>query len=118
MQNPLAPRNTLGYLRTAMPRYDPDNPRLSPLVPMPMRVTKQQQDRLRAAREKDGITLQDHVRRALDMYLDHMDMVYARRDQPLPEGQLGVAVAYPGAPPGRNAGAAAISSPVPKAVIR
>lgn len=41
----------------------------SDLRPLPMRVTPQQYDRLRGARDRDGLSVAEHVRRALDFYL-------------------------------------------------
>lgn len=38
--------------------------------PLPMRITEKQYDRLKAAREFDNLAIQEHVRRALDFYLD------------------------------------------------
>lgn len=38
-----------------------------------MRITQKQYDRLHAAREADHISIQEHVRRALDYYLDGLD---------------------------------------------
>ena len=39
------------------------------LRPLPMRVTPRQYERLTQARDRDGLTIQEHVRRALDLYL-------------------------------------------------
>lgn len=45
----------------------------SSLRPLPMRITQLQFDRLHAARERDGLSVQEHVRRALDLYLSIAD---------------------------------------------
>jgi hypothetical protein len=45
-----------------------------------MRVTTQQIARLHAVRARDGITIQDHVRRALDEYLDRLDQLWSLRN--------------------------------------
>ena len=41
----------------------------SPLRPLPMRITELQWQRLNGARSRDAISIQEHVRRALDEYL-------------------------------------------------
>jgi len=52
----------------------PINPKkTSPLRPLPMRITELQWERLKAARDYDDIAIQEHVRRALDKYLDGLD---------------------------------------------
>lgn len=53
----------------------------SNLRTLPMRITEQQFERLHAAREKDGLMVQEHVRRALDIYLAGVvpDFVYTGR---------------------------------------
>jgi len=43
------------------------------LRPLPMRITQRQYDRLTAHRARDHISIQEHVRRALDNYLDLLD---------------------------------------------
>jgi hypothetical protein len=50
----------------------------APLRPLPMRVTPKQFERLHQARERDLISVQEHVRRALDAYLDMLDRKAAR----------------------------------------
>lgn len=45
----------------------------TPLKPLPMRVTERQYERLKAQRAKDGYTVQELVRRALDFYLDSVE---------------------------------------------
>ena len=39
------------------------------LRPLPMRITQLQYERLLAARARDGLSIQEHVRRSLDAYL-------------------------------------------------
>jgi hypothetical protein len=39
------------------------------LVPLPLRVAKSQQIRLCATRDRTGISVQEHIRRAIDLYL-------------------------------------------------
>ena len=39
------------------------------LRPLPLRVAKKQYERLDAARTRTGISIQEHARRALDLYL-------------------------------------------------
>jgi len=56
-----------------MPNPNLTNRKNSPLRPLPMRITELQWTRLLAAREFDDIAIQEHVRRALDMYLDAVD---------------------------------------------
>lgn len=41
--------------------------------PLPMRITQKQYERLHAARDNDHLAIQEHVRRALDYYLDYLD---------------------------------------------
>ena len=53
----------------------------SDLRPLPMRVTQHQFERLQGARERDGLSVQEHVRRALDFYLDRLENVPQKVDQ-------------------------------------
>lgn len=39
------------------------------LIPMPLRVATRQYERLDAARARTGLSIQEHARRALDLYL-------------------------------------------------
>lgn len=39
------------------------------LVPLPLRVARSQKDRLAEARDRTGISIQEHVRRSIDLYL-------------------------------------------------
>jgi hypothetical protein len=43
------------------------------LRPLPLRVTQRQYLRLVAHRSLDSLPIQEHVRRALDVYLDELD---------------------------------------------
>jgi hypothetical protein len=43
------------------------------MTPLPMRVAKVQIVRLVEARTRTGIAIQEHVRRAIDMYLDRIE---------------------------------------------
>jgi hypothetical protein len=45
----------------------------SDLRPLPMRITKLQFERLQGVRARDGLPIQEHVRRALDIYLAGVD---------------------------------------------
>ena len=38
-------------------------------MPLPLRVANSQKDRLNAARTRTGISIQEHVRRSIDLYL-------------------------------------------------
>ena len=55
----------------------------STLTPLPMRITALQRERLVAARERDGTSIQEHVRRALDMYLDAIEKIVAAAPRPI-----------------------------------
>jgi hypothetical protein len=46
--------------------------KLSQLVPQPTRLTKHHLQGLRALRDMDGMSIQEHIRRAVDVYLDLM----------------------------------------------
>jgi hypothetical protein len=50
-----------------------DMNRKNPMKPLPVRVTPLQYDRLTQARARNGLAIQEHVRRALDMYLDKIE---------------------------------------------
>jgi hypothetical protein len=45
----------------------------SDLRPLPMRITQLQFERLQNVRARDGLAIQEHVRRALDIYLAGVD---------------------------------------------
>jgi hypothetical protein len=45
----------------------------SDLHPLPMRVSRLQIERLRDLRAKDGLSVQEHVRRSIDQYLAILD---------------------------------------------
>ena len=62
----------------------PINRKQSPLRPLPMRITDLQWERLQALRAYDAISIQEHVRRALDEYLDAVEF---RRLQTSPSGR-------------------------------
>jgi predicted DNA-binding protein len=51
------------------------------LHPLPTRVSKLAIARLNALRDHDGMTIQEHVRRAVDDYLDRVETKYARQSQ-------------------------------------
>lgn len=55
------------------------------LRPLPMRITQKQYERLQQARANDQIAIQEHVRRALDNYLDLLDRKQARTAPPQEE---------------------------------
>src|SRR4029077_14058345 len=48
------------------------------LRPLPTRVTPRQYDRLMIHRSRDHLSIQEHVRRALDMYLESLDKRWER----------------------------------------
>lgn len=50
----------------------------SELTPLPMRISQLQVERLRAARNRDGLNIQEHVRRALDLYLAKIEREFAK----------------------------------------
>lgn len=54
------------------------NPLKVALRPLPMRITPIQYARLQNARIADGRTIQEHIRKALDVYLDGLDRASAR----------------------------------------
>jgi len=52
----------------------------SELTPLPMRVTQLQAERLREARNRDGLSVQEHVRRSLDIYLNKIEREYSQKE--------------------------------------
>lgn len=46
--------------------------------PLPMRITHKQYERLQAARDYDHLSIQEHVRRSLDFYLDFLEKKQGR----------------------------------------
>jgi hypothetical protein len=74
----------------------PFSQRPANLRPLPMRITQRQYDRLVAHRERDSIALQEHIRRALDNYLDLLDRKASREDERSPpSAEDGVPSALP-----------------------
>jgi hypothetical protein len=65
----------------------PVNRKSAPLRPLPMRITPNQFARLQAQRDYDAIAVQEHVRRALDLYLDLMDKRRAKENPPTPAAE-------------------------------
>jgi hypothetical protein len=57
----------------------------SELMPLPMRVTRLHIERLREARNRDGLSVQEHVRRALDIYLNKIEREFNQKEITLPE---------------------------------
>ena len=53
----------------------------SELRPLPMRVSQLQFERLHQARARDGLSVQEHVRRALDLYLKQIEREAAKVPQ-------------------------------------
>ena len=51
------------------------------LIPLPMRVAALQKTRLDAVRTRTGIAVQEHVRRAIDLYLDVVEQEAKARGQ-------------------------------------
>ena len=60
----------------------------APLVSLPMRITQMQRARLEAARDHDHIAIQEHVRRALDKYLDAVEKRRALEPPPAGPAEL------------------------------
>ena len=60
----------------------------SELRPLPMRITQLQFERLHAARARDGLSVQEHVRRALDQYLQKLEREAQRTTAQSPEAEL------------------------------
>lgn len=58
----------------------------SELRPLPMRITQLQFERLHGARARDGLSVQEHVRRALDVYLGKIERDFAKASSP-PEAE-------------------------------
>lgn len=75
------------------------------LRPLPMRITQRQYDRLVAHRARDHIAIQEHVRRALDNYLELLDRK-AVRELPLsdeaPSDASSVLESPPSPPPQKS----------------
>lgn len=98
----------------------PVNRKQSPLKPLPMRVTVKQFERLHAARSRDEISVQEHVRRALDLYLAKIEReALASRPSDQGDVQPPAAEITRGQPPGgpkagANANAAVPSPSGPK----
>lgn len=59
--------------KTLPQRTKPPETKLNTLRPLPVRITQRQYLRLVAHREIDQLAIQEHVRRALDLYLDDLD---------------------------------------------
>ena len=54
----------------------------SELRPLPMRITQLQFERLKEARTRDGLSVQEHVRRSLDQYLAKIEREASRAPYP------------------------------------
>lgn len=52
------------------------------LKPLPLRLSTTQFERLVSLRARDGMAIQEHVRRAVDVYLDQQDKRQARATPP------------------------------------
>jgi hypothetical protein len=67
------------------------------LKPLTLRITARQSDRLTAARGRDDLAIQEHVRRAIDMYLDAYEKRQAKEaaDHPASPPVAPVAPAQP-----------------------
>lgn len=61
--------------------------RKNEMRPLPMRITQLQFDRLVEARGRDGMAVQEHVRRALDLYLDKVERDALRQQVVIPLDQ-------------------------------
>jgi hypothetical protein len=66
-----------------------------------MRITERQYQRMQAHRSIDGLAIQEHVRRALDLYLDVLDR---KRERELVEPPKKPALQV-GSPPAAHANA-------------
>jgi hypothetical protein len=51
------------------------------LRPLPLRITPRQFERLAEARTRDALAIQEHVRRAIDVYLDLIEKRYDRENE-------------------------------------
>ena len=51
------------------------------LKTLPLRITPRQFDRLVAARARDALAIQEHVRRGIDFYLDALEKRVAKEAQ-------------------------------------
>lgn len=47
------------------------------LRPLPTRISQHSYERLERVRQIDDLTIQEHVRRAIDYYLDHLEVSIA-----------------------------------------
>lgn len=47
------------------------------LRPLPMRISQNSYSRLEKLRDLDDLTIQEHVRRAIDYYLEHAELALA-----------------------------------------
>jgi hypothetical protein len=82
------------------------------MTPLPMRVAKTQIVRLDEARTRTGISIQEHVRRAIDMYLDSIEA----KALELGLLKLSVPTGNPKAAPHRPQTASAVRRPQVKVV--
>ena len=87
----------------------------SPLRPLPMRVTMRQFDRLQEARSRDSYPVQEHVRRALDMYLDLIERSWPNIPSPALPPLPAIQPDTTQRAPSVNARSAAKPAPVAKA---
>jgi len=67
--------------------FPSQNVRRSELKALPMRISQLQFDRLANLRDRDGLSMQEHVRRAIDAYLPRLErqappLVPASADDP------------------------------------
>ena len=46
-----------------------------------MRISQLQYERLQAARQRDGLSIQEHARRGLDLYLAKLEREFAKQDE-------------------------------------
>jgi hypothetical protein len=95
-----------------MNAHSPKNTHRSDLRPLPMRITKLQFQRLQSVRARDGLAIQEHVRRALDIYLAGVD---AQAEEESPPPASGGREAAPVSSSSRGGGVAASG---PKIVSR
>lgn len=55
----------------------PGRPPQNSLRPLPMRISERSYQRLEALRKADDLTIQEHVRRGIDYYLEHAEIAIA-----------------------------------------
>jgi hypothetical protein len=67
MDTPHQTDQTAGPAHRLTPMNAPNN--RQEMKPLPLRVASKQYERLQRARDRTGISIQEHIRRGIDMYL-------------------------------------------------